>query len=510
MNNLTIITAMAFSGAAALIYEVVSSKALFYYFAATTYSVATVLIAFLFGIALGSFIISKLLSKIKNKRTFFATLQLLVALYALFILSQYELLPKFLSFSYNFLPNNLILSKFLVSLLFLLIPTLFLGACFPLASSLIIKSNEQTDKKVGILYSFDTFGAILGAAVAGFVFLPIFGLKITIFIAAFLNFLSGLIILEKNIKKLGAYLTLSVTLVLLFIFLFNYSDFIKTEFVKPLEFPNALQASSAQVKGDHAGTIRKDYEQVIFQKNSPYGLVEVLETKDPGKYLQIDKKGQCSIPGHGSEDEIAHLVARNFDYPVEILNIGLGCGFTLSSILEYKQVIEVDVVEINTVIEEVARDYFSEENNYALEDPRVNLIIGDGYLFLQEEDEKYDGIIIDVQNPVVAHSSPLYTYEYFVMANEHLKQGGVFGLWGFGGNYGYNKTLYKTLDKAFPEVYFIDYGVSLFLASDHEISEEILSLTPENKEIMEKIKNDQDFEINTLDHQVLEKYFAKQ
>ena len=51
--NLEIQTALALSAASALIYEVVATHLLFFYFIESSYSIATVLSVFLFGLIMG-------------------------------------------------------------------------------------------------------------------------------------------------------------------------------------------------------------------------------------------------------------------------------------------------------------------------------------------------------------------------------------------------------------------------------------------------------------------------
>ena len=71
----------------------------------------------------------------------------------------------------------LVFSKFVIANIYFLFPTILLGASFPLASSLLVKKLENTGKDIGILYSADLLGAIIGAVLTGFFLIPIVGLK---------------------------------------------------------------------------------------------------------------------------------------------------------------------------------------------------------------------------------------------------------------------------------------------------------------------------------------------
>ena len=61
-----VMTVFFFSGLCGLIYEVVWSRLLTLVFGNTTYAISTVVGVFMFGLALGSYLCGKFLSKIKN------------------------------------------------------------------------------------------------------------------------------------------------------------------------------------------------------------------------------------------------------------------------------------------------------------------------------------------------------------------------------------------------------------------------------------------------------------
>ena len=85
-----------------------------------------------------------------------------------------------MSFLYDIAAGSVVLiliMKFLIGIVFLLFPTIMLGASFPLASSLIIKDVKTAGSYVGKLYSWDLIGAVLGVLVSGFVLFAIFGLN---------------------------------------------------------------------------------------------------------------------------------------------------------------------------------------------------------------------------------------------------------------------------------------------------------------------------------------------
>jgi len=187
-----------FSGAAGLIYQVVWTRMLTQIFGNTTYAIATVLSAFMAGLAIGSYVFGKIADRGKNDFLLYGILEAGVGVYGFlvpwfFIGAQKAYGPIFgLNESYPFIFN---LVLFFLSFLLLVFPTLLMGATLPVLSRFFVRSFAQFGRRVGDLYATNTFGAVIGCAAAGFYLVPTFGMRATVFIAAGLNMVIALLIL---------------------------------------------------------------------------------------------------------------------------------------------------------------------------------------------------------------------------------------------------------------------------------------------------------------------------
>src|SRR3954468_6146290 len=74
-----------FSGATGLSYEVLWARLLGLVFGATTLAVSTVLAAFMGGLALGSALAGKYASRIKRPLSFYGSLEIGIAIYAILV-----------------------------------------------------------------------------------------------------------------------------------------------------------------------------------------------------------------------------------------------------------------------------------------------------------------------------------------------------------------------------------------------------------------------------------------
>jgi len=187
-----------FSGAAGLIYEVVWTRMLTQIFGNTTYAIATVLSAFMAGLAIGSYIFGQIADRGKNDFLLYGMLEAGVGIYGfiipwLFHLGQKLYAPIYgINASYPFLFNLLLFCLCFVLLVF---PTLLMGATLPVLSRFYVRSLGQLGRRVGDLYATNTLGAVMGCAFAGYVFISMLGMRRTVYLAAGINLLIAVLIL---------------------------------------------------------------------------------------------------------------------------------------------------------------------------------------------------------------------------------------------------------------------------------------------------------------------------
>lgn len=184
------------SGLCGIVYEVVWSRLLTLVFGNTTYAISTVVGVFMFGLALGSYLGGRWLFKIKNLLKGYAFLELGVGIYAaLFfpILSWIQQIHSALFPSLYTQPVILNLVRILLSFGLLLIPTVLMGATFPLLGQTLIRFPRWVGRDIGILYALNTFGAATGCFLGAFLFIPALGIQQTLFSGAVCNGAIGLI-----------------------------------------------------------------------------------------------------------------------------------------------------------------------------------------------------------------------------------------------------------------------------------------------------------------------------
>jgi spermidine synthase len=177
------------SGASALVYEVVWMRELALVFGVTTFAVTTVLATFMGGLALGSYSFGRRADHLSRLLAVYALLEVGIGLYALCV----PFLIDGLRFPYILLhrldlPYSVVaMVRALLAALVLLPPTFLMGGTFPVLARLFVLLRRDVGSATALLYFFNTAGALVGCALAGFVLIEHLGLNGTTRLAAATN-----------------------------------------------------------------------------------------------------------------------------------------------------------------------------------------------------------------------------------------------------------------------------------------------------------------------------------
>jgi spermidine synthase len=184
------------SGFAALVYQTAWLRQFSVVFGTSELAVATVLAAYMAGLALGATAAGKLLHRVKRPVLWYGALEAGIALGALLVplgLRAARLMQDFLIGDRNALVDSggpaqsafYLITTFLI----VLVPTTCMGATLPLLTRHVVRRRDHIGPRVGLLYTTNTAGAVVGTLAGAFAFLPRYGLAGTIYIGVAANLL---------------------------------------------------------------------------------------------------------------------------------------------------------------------------------------------------------------------------------------------------------------------------------------------------------------------------------
>jgi spermidine synthase len=477
------------SGAAALAYEVLWTRILLLHLGSSVYAYSLMLTIFLIGLTLGSFLFGHLVDRIKNCALLFAFLEAGIGFYLLIQLGQFGHLSELMGNLSELMGTPSYAKKILISFMaagqVLLIPTLFMGAIFPVIVKLYSQKIKNIGRDIGRLYSANTVGCIIGSLAAGFLLIPWVGVQRSLLIIATVNLLIGIYILLMYQRKRFVFSLISASILLIF-FCAYYFVYDKDSIILKAGVFNPAEG-----------------RKVLYYSEDVYATVTVEEINEVrGKWLSLSMNG-VNVAGTSADlvciqKMQGHLPLLLHPNPEKVLHIGFGSGGTAWAVSNHP-VKEIVIAEISRGVTEAADKYFKGVNHSILRDPRVKVTYCDGRNFLLTSKEKFDVILNDSIHPRYAGNGSLYTYDYYKLCRSRLKENGIISQWLplYSLSEDNFKMILKSFQRVFPHtsVWYINSTINSFTIVIGQLGNEGISLqqmkdrlsNPEVKSDLQKI-----------------------
>ena len=167
--------------------------------------------------------------------------------------------------------------------------------------------------------------------------------------------------------------------------------------------------------------------QVYYSGQTAYQKVEVLDSELFGRSLILDGKTQSTERDEYIYHEtLVHPAMLCNPEPKQVFIGGGGEGGTLREVLGHKSVKQVTMVDLDSEVVALCREYLPNHHKGSFDDPRTSLIHQDARSYLQNTSDYYDVIILDLVDPLEGGTAALlYTQEFYAIAKARLNPGGV-------------------------------------------------------------------------------------
>ncbi|MFT3802680.1 MAG: polyamine aminopropyltransferase [Burkholderiaceae bacterium] len=158
---------------------------------------------------------------------------------------------------------------------------------------------------------------------------------------------------------------------------------------------------------------------------SAYQTIEVFDTPQFGKLFRLDGAYMTSERDEFFYHEpLVHCAALAHPSPRRALIVGGGDGGSSEEMLKHPGIESVTVAELDPMVVDIARRHLGAVHRGAFDDPRLELVIGDGLAYAREHDARFDLIVLDLTDPDTP-ARKLYTREFFTLLRERLAPGGA-------------------------------------------------------------------------------------
>jgi spermidine synthase len=410
------------SGLAALSLEVIWTRILTQSFSATVYSFATMLACVLLGIALGSRIAGPWVDRERHPLRLLGSIELGIGVWVLFLPLATLIAPTLFGVwvwaGTRVLDDNFaaasVIAMFATSGVFMLPPTILLGATFPVAVRICTPEPSRAGFGTGRVYAANTAGAILGSLLAGFVLVPALGGRGSLTVAGMIFVANGVLLLQQAWG--ASWSPLRDKRVMLPAVIGSGAALLALALPRQTVLNYNVQASAQP--------------EVIYHGEGVSHSVDIVRSAAGHVVMMVDGNIEADTSFVQRRHFIlkGHLPLLLHQSPREVAVIGLGLGITLSATVRNPEVDEIQLIELAPEIVE-AHAYLKEVTGDVLGQRKVTLRIDDGRNFLAMTERRFDMITADPIHPRITGVGYLYTKEYYESLRRRLKPDGVVCQW---------------------------------------------------------------------------------
>jgi spermidine synthase len=415
--------------------EIIWFRMLVLFLRPTAYAFTIMLACVLAGIAIGSLIAAPLLRVRRDWLTVLAIIQALIGFTAVLSFNALTRSQEAIAAAipvFERLGLNTYLAPLVASSMIAMLPTMILlGVAFPIGLTVWAGDTpgSETSRRVGVFYSLNVIGAIIGSVLAGFVVLPLMGSRWGLIVTAGLATASS-IVLAAQVRRKHPRTAMAIAAAAI-----------------------ALYVGGAAIAVNPFDVAFERFhrrETLLWREEGAQTTVAIHERpgNPPMRIMYLDGNHQANDSDATAfiHHRIGALPVMLHPRPKNALVVGLGGGATPGAVARMN--VDVDVVELSSAV--VAGSAFFKNINFdLLARPNVRLHVDDGRNFLLMNRKKYDVITADIILPRHAGAGALYSREYFELVRKSLNDGGLVMQW----NGGDSETEYKLLLRTFLSVF---------------------------------------------------------
>ncbi|MCW8943009.1 MAG: polyamine aminopropyltransferase [Gammaproteobacteria bacterium] len=166
-------------------------------------------------------------------------------------------------------------------------------------------------------------------------------------------------------------------------------------------------------------------DKMYFEQKTEHQHLMIFHNAMLGRVMTLDGVVQTTeVDEFIYHEMMAHVPIFAHGQAKRVLIIGGGDGGMLREVLRHKAVEHVTMVEIDSAVIDMAKEYLPNHSAGAFEDERSHIVIADGMDYVRETDDRFDVIISDSTDPI-GPGEVLFSDDFYAQCKRILNEGGV-------------------------------------------------------------------------------------
>ena len=309
-----------------------------------------------------------------------------------------------------FLSNAYIESYALVMYIQIILIGMLVGLEIPLLTRIIENNTKDLRVTLSSIFSFDYIGGLVGSIAFPLLLLPNLGYFTTAFLVGSLNIIIAIIIIFKYKN-----------------YICNRAIFMVISFVT-LGFMLFGAIFSGNIAKNIEDSLYRD--KIIINKQTQYQKIIVTKHKEDLRLFINGNIQFSSVDEYRYHECLVHIPMEASKNKNRVLILGGGDGLATREVLKYQEVDSITLVDLDKQMVELCKtnNDIKALNEDSLKSDKLNVINDDAYKYLENSEDMFDIILIDLPDPNDENLNKLYTNIFYRLASNHLDEDGVMAI----------------------------------------------------------------------------------
>ena len=185
-----------------------------------------------------------------------------------------------------------------------------------------------------------------------------------------------------------------------------------------------------------SGNIAKNIEdslyrdKIIINKQTQYQKIIVTKHKEDLRLFINGNIQFSSVDEYRYHECLVHIPMEASKNKNRVLILGGGDGLATREVLKYQEVDSITLVDLDKQMVELCKtnNDIKALNEDSLKSDKLNVINDDAYKYLENSEDMFDIILIDLPDPNDENLNKLYTNIFYRLASNHLDEDGVMAI----------------------------------------------------------------------------------